>query len=267
MNSGIDSTVESLNLVNIEEHWVNLLTPEGLNYTPDDQVDKYNLYKTLIHNTVCGGLESIYPYAMQIINQYYSEANLYDFIEDYRRSNINKSPIFLQSLKPFVEYITSKTELLNKYSYLADLVQYDWLDYQASFARHHTNNQLEFQNTNLYINSTIQILPSQYNIVDILSELNSQNIPANSISPVNLLIYREFKSYEIKILSVNNLIINWLALLQNPECQEQELDIEDYAVLLGQLTQQNDNIANIQTELTESIDLLLEKQILGTISQ
>ncbi len=95
----------------------------------DPNASALALYEELLLNTVCGTLESIYPFTHQVLTHNQADNSHWrSWVDAYRRAFPNRSYSLIGAICDFSEFLESQPALLAEFPFLVDLARYEWLE-------------------------------------------------------------------------------------------------------------------------------------------
>lgn len=109
-----------------------LLKPTGeaqVGSSADPNASALALYEELLFNTVCGIMETIYPFTHQVlIHKQADESQWRGLVEAYRRACPNRSHSLIGAICDFPAFLGKQPALMAEFPFIADLAHYEWLE-------------------------------------------------------------------------------------------------------------------------------------------
>lgn len=184
------------------------------------------LYEELMFNTVVETLGSIYPYCYRLISRDGQwETDWSSLVEAYRRAYPNVSYKLMGAVSSFPEFLAGQCALLQGYPFLPELALYEWLEMQVlnlpdspiALSMQAAVPSLEQWDAHAPVwNLARQLQAFQFHIPEILEAMNTEERDFQAATvlpkPVDILIYRDPQTLEVRFFCLNGLTAQLMQL-------------------------------------------------------
>ncbi|WP_303673922.1 HvfC/BufC family peptide modification chaperone [Vampirovibrio chlorellavorus] len=185
------------------------------------------LYQELLFNTVCGTVESIYPFTHQVLTYNQPDDSQWQgWVDAYRRAYPNRSYSLIGAICDFPEFLERQPALMVEFPFIADLARYEWLemavlndpepDFSADLEPMVPEIALFGQYQPVW-NPIRRLQTFSYQIPTLLDawKASPQSVlesPALFQGELDVLIYRDFRTLDARFFVVNALTATLLRL-------------------------------------------------------
>lgn len=186
------------------------------------------LYEELLFANVESTLNALYPFC----RRHFQTQPWYELVERYRRTCPNRSYQLYRAAETFPAFLQANESIRREIPYLVELARYEWLEvellnapepqYPEGLQAIFPMRPEDLQNQVPYLNPVSRLVQFHYPLTDLLAEFNAPGqeglITPSALKaeaqPVDLLLYRDLQTLQVRFFKLNPLTTRLLNLAQ-----------------------------------------------------
>ena len=247
MGNNLQETEKTIkDLILFDSAW-NKRTKIGKNL-PKAALQKIKVYRYLVKNSFTDLITKIYPGTYKLLHKSWKTL-ISKYIEAYPPS----SPILNKVAENFPFFLAEQKKIIKKYPFMHELALYEWLEVEVYERVGDTTGGRSGD-----LNPIHEICKFEYPIPEIVEKIES-NKPMGKVSkqPVNVLIYRDPKTLNVRFNEVSSGALAYLELLLSGFPHEMTLMIlQEYYKI------EKKDLKDFNKQLTAMAKTLKERRVL-----
>ncbi len=178
-----------------------------------------NYYRKLIYNVFDDSLQSAYPLTYNLLEQEEWD----NLVSDFLSFGKSKNPQVWKMPKDLIQFVANnEKELLSKYSYLIDLLKFEWAEVELFMQK--SKKMLKGKNNSISLNKDFQILELEYPV----HKVNASKIRIEDKGNYFVLIYREMENNKVKFIDLSPSLLLIFELLNSKSLSIDEI-VDSYS--------------------------------------
>lgn len=241
-------------LILFDSAWNKRTKIQSAKKLPKEALKRIEVYRDLVKNSFTDLITKIYRNTHKLLHK-----NWKTLISKYIETYPPNSPILNKVAENFPLFLDRQKEIIKKYPFIHELALYEWLEVEVyERTGEPANRRFGEKNKGFVLNPIYEICKFKYPIPNITEKIEAgKTLGKVSKSPMNILIYRDPKTLNVRFNEISPGTLAYLELLLSGFSHEMVVIIlaEHYKI------KEND-LDNFNKQINDMVKTLKERRIL-----